>query len=247
VADRELTKLHITQSRLLPQAPPQLTGYKIAFRYRPFYFATGDYHDFFPRPDGSLAVFVGDSTGHGPSACMVMATMRALLYTHQEASRDPGIALSRLGQMLHPLIPSDLFMTAAYVELGRGGRVQWAAAGQHPPLRMSPTGEVAPTQSDAAGLPLGIEPQPSYRTFTWQLDISERLLVFTDGINEATNRDGRMFGVARLRTTLEELAKAHMDIDALVQTVVDRVKDYMEGSDFEDDFTVLAIERTEEK
>src|SRR5579871_6137161 len=73
-ADRELHQLRVAQSRLLPQVPPTHAEYQIAFRYRAFYFATGDYHDFFPQPDGSMAVFVGDSCGHGPSACMLMAT-----------------------------------------------------------------------------------------------------------------------------------------------------------------------------
>src|SRR5262249_56052875 len=108
VANGELNKLRIAKSRILPQIAPAHAEYRIALRYRPFYFATGDYHDFFPQPDGSLAVFVGDSCGHGPSACMLMATMRTLLYTHPEIQGDPGHALSRLTGMFHALIPSDL-------------------------------------------------------------------------------------------------------------------------------------------
>ena len=247
VANCELTKLHLAQSRLLPQAPPRYSGYKIAFRYRPFYFATGDYHDFFLRRDGSLGVFVGDSSGHGPSACIVMATMRALLYAQRDTGDDPGNVLSGLGQMGHRLIPPDLFMTAVYALLERNGRVRWAAGGQHPPLRISVTGKIAPAESKAVGLPLLVDPQHNYETVTWQLGIGERLLIFTDGIVEATNPKGQMFGLSGLHATLKDAVAARLDCDSLVQTVVDRVKEYMDTSDFGDDFTLLAIERTDEK
>ena len=77
VANRELARLRIAQSRLLPQKPPTVPGYALSFRYEPFYYATGDYLGFYPRPDSSMGVFVGDGSGHGPSASMLMATVRA--------------------------------------------------------------------------------------------------------------------------------------------------------------------------
>jgi len=243
VADRELTKLRQAQSRLLPQEAPVHPEYRLAFRYRPFYFATGDYHGFFPLPDGSLAVFVGDSSGHGPSACMLMATMRTLLSTHPDIHGEPGTALSRLTEMFHALIPPDLFMTAVYLVLGPNGRVRWGAAGQHPPLRVSAAGEVTPMDRAGIGLPLGVEPQEHYQTVNWQIHPGERLLLFTDGIIEATNRDGKLFGLARLRNALAELTPVFLSSEALLDALVDRVKDFMDGSDFEDDFTLLAIER----
>src|ERR1700730_4116160 len=144
LADQELENLRVAQTRLLPQAAPNLPGYRLAFCYRPFYFATGDYHDFFPLSGGRLAVFIGDSTGHGPSACMLVATMRTLLRTHPEVHRDPARALSQLNQLFHTLIPPDLFMTAVYLVLEPDGSVKWAAAGQHPPLGITLDGKVLP-------------------------------------------------------------------------------------------------------
>ena len=244
LASRELTKLHLAQSRLLPQAPPSFPGYRIAFRYRPFFFATGDYHDFAHREDGSLGVFVGDSSGHGPSACMVMATIRALLYAQPDSGGDPGVALSALTRMFHRLLPSDLFMTAVYLILQPSGQVRWAAAGQHPPLRIGPKGGMAAEDLSTVGLPVGVEPDVVYHTSTWQLEGGERLLLFTDGIIEAMDSDGRMFGLARLRTTLKEAVAEGLDCDAFVQKVVDRVRNHMDGGEFGDDFTVLVIERS---
>ncbi len=243
VADRELNKLHWAQSRLLPQAAPAHPGFQLAVRYRPFYFATGDYHDFFPQPDGTLAVFVGDSSGHGPSACMLMATMRTLLYTHPEIQGDPGKALSGLNRMFHALTPADLFMTAVYVVLARDGSVSWAAAGQHPPLWVHAAGEVAPMDLAAVGLPLGIEPGEQYVTVNQPIHAGERLIVFTDGIIEATNRRGELFGLARVQDALTRLAHAAGSTEALLDGLMDEVKTFMDGSDFEDDFTLLGIGR----
>ena len=93
------------------------------------------------------------------------------------------------------------------------------------------------------GLPLGVEPQEHYQTVNWQIHPGERLLLFTDGIIEATNRDGKLFGLARLRNALAELTPVFLSSEALLDALVDRVKDFMDGSDFEDDFTLLAIER----
>ncbi len=245
-ADRELHQLRLAQGRLLPQAPPSHAEYQIAFRYRPFYFATGDYHDFFPQPDGSLVVFVGDSCGHGPSACMLMATMRTLLYTHPEILGDPGSALSRLSAMFHALIPTDLFMTALLLRLGSGGRIDWAAAGQHPPLRI--TGEQVTLLTEAkAGLPLGIFPDVRYETGSFQMIPGDRLIAFTDGIFEASNRHGKQFGTAGIKSSLVKLAPAASSSETLLDALIDDVKEHMRGRGFEDDFTLIAIERRSEQ
>jgi serine phosphatase RsbU (regulator of sigma subunit) len=242
LADRELTGLRVVQSRLLPQAPPGHPEYRIAFRYRPFYFATGDYHDFFPQPDGTLTVFLGDSCGHGPSACMLMATMRTLLHTQRELHGEPGEALSRLTRIFHALIPSDLFMTAVYLRLGHGGRVDWAAAGQHAPLRITPGGAAA-ADPQVGGWPLGISPDYRYPAATYRLLPGERLFAFTDGIVEARDRHGNMLGLTGVQSRLARLCEGAPPTEAILDALVEEVRSYMNGSDFEDDFTVLAVER----
>jgi sigma-B regulation protein RsbU (phosphoserine phosphatase) len=243
LADRELHNLRRAQSRLLPQSAPIHPEFLLAFRYRPFYFATGDYYGFFPRADGDLAVFVGDSSGHGPSACMLMATMRTLLFTHPEVHSDPGSALSSLNRMFHALAPDDLFMTAMYLVLEQDGRIRWAAAAQHPPVRVRHDGELSRMDLAPVGLPLGIEPTVHYETVSWDIDAGERLVVFTDGIIEATNNQGKQFGLARVQKSVARLARTSASPDSLLDALVDEVGKHMEGSDFEDDFTVLAIER----
>jgi sigma-B regulation protein RsbU (phosphoserine phosphatase) len=242
VARRELARLRIAQARLLPQSAPPLPGYALSFRYEPFYYATGDYLGFFPRPGDALGVFVGDGSGHGPSASMLMATVRALLHTRPDLHQAPGHALHALGALFPGLVPEDLFMTAVYLLLEPGGKVSWAAAGQDPPLRMHRAGVIAPLDLSANGMPLGIDPGQAYATVEWQLAPGDRLFLFTDGIYEARDRGGRLFGRDRLQNVLRQ--RTGLPLERLTKEVVDQVKDFMEGSEFEDDFTVLAIEWT---
>lgn len=242
VANRELALLRLAQSRLLPQSAPHVPGYTVSFRYEPFYYASGDYLGFFPRGQGGLGIFVGDGCGHGPSASMLMATVRALLHTQAELHQTPGHALCALGRLFDGLVPQDLFMTAVYLLLEADGQVSWAAAGQDPPLRLDAAGGFAQIDLGANGLPLGIDPGQAYRSVAWQLAVGERLFLFTDGIYEARDRAGLEFGRQRLQGVLRQLAR--LPLERATHELVERVKAYMEGSDFEDDFTVLAVERT---
>src|SRR5262249_29685279 len=158
--------------------------------------------------------------GHGPSACMLMATMRTLLHTHPEIHSDPGHALSHLTRMFHALIPADLFMTALLLRLRSGGRIDWAAAGQHPPLRI--LGEqVAPLNQVPTGLPLGILPDERYETGSCQLAPGERLIAFTDGIFEASNRQGKQFGTSGIKSSLAKLAHTASTSEALLEALIE--------------------------
>jgi serine phosphatase RsbU (regulator of sigma subunit) len=160
----ELIKLYNLQRRLLPQSPPDVRGYRQVLVYCPSFVVTADYHDYFRRSDGQIAVFVGDGSGHGPAASMLMAIMRTIFQTHDDLHRQPGETLSRAGGMFHRLIPSDRFMTGVYLLLGEEGHVSWAAAGHHPPLRVSRDGRLFPTDLDPIGL--GYVGKPSVRAQT---------------------------------------------------------------------------------
>ena len=240
-ARRELRKLAKAQQRLLLETAPPIPGYDVVLKYRPSYVATGDYYDFFERPDGKNAVFIGDGSGHGPSACMLMATMRALLRTHPHLHRDAGTTLTATGAMFRELIPSDMFMTAVYLILG-DGEVIWSAAGHHPPLRMAPDGEIRPSDLDQGDVPLGIHVDfpVNYASVRWSIEPGERLLLFTDGLYEAQNRDGEKFGRDRLVRCMSD--SRNRPLGWMVQSILDRVSSHLEGADFEDDFTIIGIE-----
>src|SRR5205823_6989787 len=132
------------------------------------------------RTDGQMAVFVGEGSGHGTAASMLMAMMRTILHTHPELHREPGETLTLAGRMFHHLVPSDLFMTGVYLLLGGDGRVSWSSAGHHPPLRVSRTGQLDPIDLALIGSVLGFATEEEYATITWQLGPGDRRLLFSD-------------------------------------------------------------------
>jgi sigma-B regulation protein RsbU (phosphoserine phosphatase) len=234
-------KLCNLQRRILPQVAPRVPGYQQVLAYRPAFVVTGDYHDFISRPDGQMAVFVGDGSGHGPAASMLMAMIRTILHTHPDLHHEPGETLSRAGRIFHRLIPSDLFMTGVYLLLAGDGGVSWSCAGHHPPLRVSRTGQLTPLDLTPVGHVLGFDLQEEYVTVGWQLAGGDRLLLFTDGLWEARSRSGEPFGRQRL---FQYWAGAvDLPLDEAVGRLVKRVTDHQQGADFEDDFTVVGIER----
>jgi serine phosphatase RsbU (regulator of sigma subunit) len=242
-ASRELAKLASAQRRMLPQAAPAVPGYELALVYRPACAATGDYHDFFHLPRGRTAMFVGDGSGHGPAASVLGATARAVFRTYPHLHGAAGNTLTAAGRLLHGLLPSDLFMTGVYLALDENGHVSWASAGHEPPLRVSPAGRVTPADLAAVGIPLGINADEAYATVHWQLAPGERLLLFTDGLWEVRNRGGLLFGRHRLQVELA--THASLPLSDMVHALVARAAEHHGGEDFEDDFTVVGIRRTE--
>jgi phosphoserine phosphatase RsbU/P len=245
-AHRELRRLAKAQQKLLAQTAPAIPGYEAVLAYRPASVVTGDYYDFFPLANNAWGVFIGDGSGHGPAACMVMAMMRTILRTHPEIHGEPGDTLGAAGLMLRDLIPSDLFMTGLYLRLESSGRMTWAAAGHHPPLRLLPDGSIPPCDLDVGDVPLGLHTEHTvrYETIEWNLQPGERLLLFTDGLFEAQNRDNLMLGRGPLEACLRETMGR--SVTALVRCVLHRAEEHLAGADFEDDFTVIGIERCAE-
>ncbi|MCI0705065.1 MAG: serine/threonine-protein phosphatase [Planctomycetia bacterium] len=228
------------QRRILPQIPPAVPGYRLSFAYRPSFVVTGDYHDFFRRPDGHTAAFIGDGSGHGPAASMLMAIMRTMLHT-LDIHCEPGDTLSAADSRFHRLIPPDLFMTGVYLVMRMGGQVSWAAAGHHPPLWLDRRGQLhTPDDLGPVGSVLGLG-QEQYQTMNWQLEVGDRILLFTDGLWDARSHAGEPFG----RERLKEYFSGTLDhnLGDVVDGLVARVTAHLRGADFEDDFTILGIER----
>lgn len=243
LAHWELRRLAKVQQKLLPQSAPEMAEYAATLMYRPAYVVTGDYYDFFPLTQDAWGVFIGDGSGHGPAACMIMAMMRTILRTHPDIHKEPGATLEIAGAMLRELIPSDMFMTGLYLRLEKNGRVQWAAAGQHPPIRLKPCGTIPPSDLDAGDVPLGLHSDHGirYETMTWELDPGERLLLFTDGLYEAQDHHNQKFGRERIEASLRE-SLGH-DLPALTDCLSRGVDEHLAETEYDDDFTVIAIER----
>jgi serine phosphatase RsbU (regulator of sigma subunit) len=147
-----------------------------------------------------------------------------------------------VGAIFHRLIPSDLFMTGVYLVLAEEGNISWAAAGHHPPLWASRKGRLSGVDLTPVGSVLGFEPE-EYTSVRWKLEVGDRLLLFTDGLWDARSKLGEPFG--RQRLMVHFAGSIENPLPEVVNGLLARVTAHMEGTDFEDDFTILGIERTD--
>src|SRR5918994_996666 len=198
-------ELHVTrriQQASLPEAVPAFEGWDIYPSYRPAREVGGDFYDFLELEDGRLGLVVGDATGKGMPAALVMASARSMLRAVAQAlgSSSPGDVLGRVNDALAADIPSNMFVTCFYAILDpNNGSLSYANAGHDMPYLWH--GGYA-EELRARGMPLGLMPGMSYEEKEIELDAGEGVLFYTDGLVEAHDPKGEMFGFPRLRALL---------------------------------------------
>jgi serine phosphatase RsbU (regulator of sigma subunit) len=163
----------------------------------------GDFYDFFELEDGQVGVVVGDATGKGvPAALVVSATSSMLRAVAQGSGYSPGEVLARVNETLLARIPANMFVTCFYAILEpQSGRLSYANAGHNLPCCHR---EHVATDLEARGMPLGLMPGMSYEEKETVLVPGEGVFFYTDGLIEAHNPQGEMFGTPRLRGLLSE-------------------------------------------
>lgn len=236
--ERDLLLAERIQQSFLPRRIPKLHGYTFCARYEPAYEIGGDFYDFVPLPDEKLGIVVGDVAGKGVSAALYMARLTRDLRYYALSEPEPSRVLELLNQAVVDSGQDDIFVTMVYAVLhGPSGRLQWANAGHMPPLLRRTSG-VVDNLEHAAGLPLGVMPEPSYVASEIQLDPGDCVLLYTDGLVEAMNPQRKMYGLDRLRTTLSD-GSGQAD-ELLERTIRDCQRHVADAPQF-DDTTVVCI------
>src|SRR5215208_5105085 len=241
--EQELRIARLIQQTLLPKSAPELEDYQIAAYYRPAREVGGDFYDFLELEDGRLGLVVGDVSGKGIPAAMVMANTRSVLRTvAQGGGIAPGEVLAEANEILYPDIPSNMFVTCFYGVLDPSSDTFTYANSGHdlPYLRR----KVEAEELRARGMPLGLMPGMSYEEKKVVVDAGEGLLFYSDGLVEAHDPQGEMFGFPRIRALVAE----HDDEErSLVDFLLEELCSFVgEGWEQEDDITLVILERTEE-
>ena len=221
--DHELRIVSDIQCSLLPADLPRIPGVELATYYKTSQHAGGDYYDFFPYPDGRWGVLIADVTGHGTPAAVLMAITHAIAHSHPSPAARPSELLTYLNRRLCELYTVDngRFVTAFYgVYDPEKRQLRYACAGHNPP-RLTNECCTHVTHLDAAqSLPLGVDAEEDYADASLQLNVGDRVVFYTDGISEARNPDGRMFGEDRIdRAILGNDGTAHEMLAAIVKAV----------------------------
>lgn len=239
---RDLEVASSIQALLVPHKPPVVPGWKIAGFYQSCDETGGDYWDALPRPDGSCDILVGDITGHGIGAALMMSSARAFVHALHPLEPDLGRLLGRLNDLLEPDLGDEVFMTFVMCRLGADGVVSGGNAGQEQALILRRGGdfEVVP----AEGVVLGILPDMTYEVVTVAKPLAQGDLVvlLSDGIFEAQAMPGiDQFGMDAVRSIVS--ASAQHGAVAVRDALVAAVMKHLDGHPPHDDMTLVVAER----
>ncbi len=234
------------QQHLLPKAAPDVPGLDIAGRLLYADETGGDYYDFLlppDVPDGQVGIAVGDATGHGVPAALLMTTLRASL---RSAPVDPdalGDVAGRLNRQLARDAQGGRFVTLAYMQIdGAARRARWFSAGHDPVLFYDP-GTDAFTELDAPDIPLGIDPARGFTACARDGWPDGGILVLaTDGVWEARDPDGAMFGKDRLRDVIRD--HRLWTADNICGAVERALAEFQRGEPAHDDITLVVVRFT---
>jgi serine phosphatase RsbU (regulator of sigma subunit) len=238
--EQELRMARRIQQALLPEDMPRLDGWNILHHYQPAREVGGDFYDFLELPDGRLGLVVGDATGHGMPAALVMATARSMLRAVAPASSSPGDVLRRANDPLFMDIPPNMFVTCLYAILDpESGRIFYANAGHDLPYLRRRSGDAEELR--ARGMPLGLMPGMAYEEKETSLEAGEAALFYSDGLVEAHDPKGEMFGFPRLRALVAEHGEERLLGDLLLEELHSFTG---EGWEQEDDITLVTVRRS---
>ncbi len=228
------------QQASLPKEVPELEGWKISPYYRPAREVGGDFYDFHLLPGDRLGVVVGDATGKGVPAALVMSTTCGMLQLAAQAlgSSSPGEVLRQVNEALLARIPQNMFVTCFYAVLDpKSASLRYANAGHDPPyLQRRDEAE----ELRARGMPLGLMPGMGYEEKEIILGAGDRALFYSDGLVEAHNPEGEMFGFPRLQSLVAEHAQGEPLVDFLMEELYSFTGNRWEQ---EDDITLVTLHR----
>jgi sigma-B regulation protein RsbU (phosphoserine phosphatase) len=239
--DRELQLAREIQQRFQPTAPPSVPGYELQGISFPSYQIGGDYYDFIPCQDGRLVIALGDVSGKGTSAALLMSSLHAAVHAQVASCRPITETVGAVNRYLADNTPANRFVTLFYAELDPlTGALSFINAGHNPPL-IAHGSDGTLEQLGAGGLPLGILPDYDYREGRTQLRAGDVLVVYSDGVTETQDPEGDEFGTARLQDVIVQ------NLDLTASGIRDKIEAalsaFAQGTPAVDDITLVIVKR----
>jgi len=231
------------QEGILPDGAPVMHGWDVAARLEPAHETSGDFYDFIPLPHDRWAIVIADVTDKGLGAAVFMALCSTLIRTY--AARYPtlpAIAMSTVNERILSDTRGSLFVTAFYGILEPDiGRLRYVNAGHNPPIMLSSLKSKRMDRLSRTGMPLGISQDASWQQKVVKFSPGDTLVLYTDGITEAQNHMGTMFGDQRLLDVIRtNLGRSAQDIQ---EAVLRGVKNFTGGAPRDDDIALVVLAR----
>ena len=235
---RELELSRLIQTEMLPRAPLRLGSAEIKGVSIPAREVGGDFFNYFPLADGRLALLVGDVSGKGVSAALLMANVQATLRARLPLETELARLADGLDREIDANTPGGVYLTLflGILDVERGV-LQYVNAGHNPQFLLPATGGLQPLSS--TGLPIALYPGQGYTESMVDIGRGDLLFFYTDGLVETENERGEMFGAERLEALVE---RVHTDgIDTVLEEVERSVRVFRGGAEPFDDATMMAL------
>ncbi|HEX8456884.1 MAG TPA: SpoIIE family protein phosphatase [Pyrinomonadaceae bacterium] len=241
--ERELNLAREIQQRFQPSGAPNVAGYEMQGISFPCYEIGGDYYDFIERPDGRMVIALGDVSGKGTSAALLMSSLHAAMHAQIPAHKTLGDTISAVNRYLAETIPFNRFITLFCAELDPlTGTLSFLNAGHNPPLIAHAGGSME--QLAAGGIPLGIMPDALYREGRTQLHPGDALVIYSDGVSETQNAAGEEYGPVRLYNVVSR------HLESTAAGIRDKIEadltKFAQGTPAGDDITLVIVKRQAE-
>ncbi len=237
--EQELEVAKLIQQNFLPKQLPELDDWQVAAYYRPAREVGGDFYDVIPLSEGRLGFVIGDVTDKGVPAALVMAATRSVLRASAQRIINPGEVLQRVNEHLCPDMPEKMFVTCLYGVLNpTTGHFRFANAGHDLPYVKTAEGSV---ELRARGMPLGLMTGMDYEEKEMVLAPGDSLLLHSDGVVEAHDPSGQMFGFPRLKEAVARYPGGHELIDRVLADLHEHTG---EEAEQEDDITMVTLTRS---
>jgi sigma-B regulation protein RsbU (phosphoserine phosphatase) len=231
------------QSGFLPQALPAIPGWQLAATLKPSRETSGDFYDLIPLPDGRLGILVADVSGKGMGAALFMVLSRTLIRTYAaQHRRNPAAVLAATNRRILKDIHTDEFVTVFYGILDTTtGALTYCNAGHNPPYLFNATSGNSFQGLRRTGMPLGLFADVSWEPKAVQLAPADTLVLYSDGVTEAHDMQGELFGEERLQqVAIANVGRSAQDVqEALMATL----QQFMAAAPQFDDITLAVVVR----
>lgn len=227
------------QAGLFPTPPSDVQESDLAAQSIPCFEVGGDYYDFLELPNGDLGIVIADVSGKGVAAALIMSSIQAALRVAAPIENDMAMLVGRLNALLYRSARGRKYVTFFFARYEpSSGKLRYVNAGHNPPMVLS-HGEIR--KLAATGKPIGILPDSRYEEHVAQLPRGGTLFLYTDGLNEAANREDEEFGMQRLERVVFDAASA--PVQELPARVLEAVTRFENGAHATDDKTIVALRR----
>lgn len=243
--DQDLQVAHEIQRILLPSSAPEVAGYQISGINIPARQVSGDYYDYLPVDGRHFGVAIADVSGKGVPASLIMAMCRSVLRSQAAGQCSAASVLHRVNGQLYPDIKEDMFISMAYAVLdSASSQVTLCRAGHDAPLLYKAASKMV-TRINPPGMALGIDSGNVFNRvtgdFSLVLEPGDCLILYTDGVTEALDKNGDEFGMEKVFQAIQ--ASAHEGAAAIVTRLTDDLRAFVGTQPQNDDITLIAIRK----